>query len=283
MQRKPIVNNSSVFVGGDSFVQVIDAKVKGIINELKFEIKIINNHTLTLKRIDYELTFFTSANQKINDEPYFVEGSEVNIKAGEIGIADEIDLHENFPNASHAEIKLITAHFDGDNSLDLVYDKMEKMTLKSLTDLERELLKEVAGEDAINLSEEGQENWRCVCGYFNGINSDKCHNCQREKETILRDYSSIDRIKETLEKNILGQMNAIENDKNDEDNLETLTEEVIEESQDEDVEKSFEEVEQNIEIKDFFDSIPKSQMIMLMASGVMLMSSAIIWALLRFN
>lgn len=276
MQRKPIVNNSNVWVGGDSFVQVIDASVKGLIDDLRFEVNIINNHTLTLIRLDYELIFYTSANQQINDEPFFVEGETVSIPANELGLASTLNISEIFPNASHADIRLISAHFEGDNTLDLVYERMEKMELNKLTDLEKELLMEVAGEDARSLPSEGLENWRCVCGYFNG-SSVNCSNCGREKNMIFEEYSSIDKIKEKIENAMKEQMDKVEisNEEPEEEPKEEpkAIEEIVEETSE----------DENVQIKDFFDSIPKSQMIMLMSSGVMLMSSAIIWAMLRLN
>lgn len=271
MERKPIVNNCSVWVGGDSFVQVIDAKVKGLVNDLNLEIKIVNNHSLTLKRIDYKAVFFTSGNQQINTEPFYVEGQEVNIKPSQIGIGSIVDLSKSFSNASYAEIRLISAHFEGDNVLDLVYEKMEKMPLESLSDLEIELLREVAGNDAINLPIQGMSNWRCVCGYFNG-ELERCSNCGREKKAVLEEYESIDKIKETIEKKM-----AIELEKA------TINEkpiEELEEEKEEQVSKIIDESEnEDLDIKEYFNSFPKSQMIMIMASGVMVMSSVIMWVI----
>ena len=228
MQRKLDLKPSIIWVGGDAFVQIVSARLMGIKADLNVEIRVINKHIATLKRIDYEAIFYDGSEERINADPYIVNGEEISIKPDQTGLASKLRLNKIFPDARRIEIKLLQAHFDDDNSLELIYEKMEKYVDEELDVDDLELLRKVAGQDAYSLSALLMYNWRCVCGFSNGKNVDHCSNCGRSRDQVIEDYSSMSRLISQVEKEIEGEFDIYEQ---------------IAQEEEEEVEESVEEIE----------------------------------------
>ena len=68
MERKIISLPCGARVGGDSFVQVMAAEVSGIKSNLKLEMEVMNLHSRALVALDYEVVFYNSILEKLNND-----------------------------------------------------------------------------------------------------------------------------------------------------------------------------------------------------------------------
>ncbi|EHL17693.1 hypothetical protein HMPREF9630_01559 [Peptoanaerobacter stomatis] len=289
MNRKLDFRPGVVWVGGDAFVQIVDVKLKGSTSDLTLELKALNKSGSILAKIEYEVYFYDSVETKLQEEPYRITGEDVEIKPNEIGVVSKFNLSKSFPNARRAEVKLLKAVFLDGKSIDLVYEHMEKFAIPPISDDDLQLLQKVAGQDAICLPAKLSINWRCVCGYFNGDESDFCSNCMREQNQVFSDYRSIEKIKEMIEREIAG---SVEDDESDpladleaELGLDTgpvvqeeNQESVIEEEQTIPEKKEIEAVKVSAfkETGEYLAKAPKLNLASLLISGIMLSASIFI-------
>lgn len=195
MQRKTVSHTCETFIGGDSFVQVMDAKITGLQDQAHLQLYVMNLHSFTLTGLEYEAVLYNSANIKINEVPHKFKADNLNIETSKIELVADKDISQLFPKASRASIKLLKGYFSDSNELDLVYDNMESVVLESLDKRDHDMLKQVAGEDAYSLASQHTLTWRCVCGYFNSDDSVFCSNCAREKDQALGKYKSMEQIR----------------------------------------------------------------------------------------
>lgn len=195
MQRKTVSLACETFIGGDSFVQVMDAKITGLQDQAHLQLYVMNLHSFMLTGLEYEAVFYNSANIKINEVPHKFKADNLNIDTSRIELVSDKDISPLFPKASRASVKLLKGYFSDSNELDLVYDNMETVVLESLDQRDHYMLKQVAGEDAFSLASQHTLTWRCVCGYFNSDDSVFCSNCAREKDQALGKYKSMDQIR----------------------------------------------------------------------------------------
>lgn len=198
MERKILTSPCEAWVGGDSFVQVMDVSISGVKTDLSLEIHVMNVHTVELKGIEFEALFFDSANNLLTKEPQIIKSENISIGTRKIGRASRYPL-KDFSLARKAQIKLLKGYYEDGNVLDLIYEKMEKIIFNPLDKKERELLQKALGEDAYTLSKEEEGSWRCVCGYYNGYSSSECSNCSRSRDLVLAKYSDFTSILAILE------------------------------------------------------------------------------------
>ena len=287
MNRKLDFRPGVVWVGGDAFVQIVDVKLKGSTSDLTLELKALNKSGSILVKIEYEVYFYDSVETKLQDEPYKITGEDVEIKPNEVGVVSEFNLSKGFPSARRAEVKLLRAVFSDGKSIDLVYENMEKFAIPPITDDDLRLLQKVVGQDAICLPAKLSINWRCVCGYFNGDESDLCNNCMRDQSQVFSDYGSIEKIKETLEREIAGN---VEDDVDPLADLEAelgldLDPVIQEENQEITIEeqpvpekKEFEVIKASgfKETGEYLAKAPKLNLVTLLISGIMISTSIFI-------
>lgn len=283
MERKADFKPCVLWVGGDAFVQIVDVKLKGTISDLTLEIKAINRVNSTLIKIDYEVVFYDSGEMKIQSDPYQVSGEGIDIEPDKIGIASRLNISKSFSNTRRAEVKLLKAYFSDGKSIDLIYDNMERFAINSISEDDLSILKKVAGEDVRNLPAKLISNWRCICGYFNGDESEYCNNCYRDKSQIFTDYKSIEYIKEVIEKEIQGEYEISKNNIDEEDeepiDQEELMRQLLQEQEQYSQENSDKEqkVKEKIYIKEeiieFLKDFPKVNLMMFLLSGVFVSSS----------
>lgn len=226
MQRKIVSHACETFIGGDSFVQVMDAKVTGLQEQAHLQLHVMNLHSFTLTGLEYEAVFYNSANIKINEEPYNFKAENLKIETSKIELVADKDISQLFPKASRASVKLLKGYFSDSNEIDLVYDNMESVVLDSLDKRDHDMLKQVAGEDAYSLASQNTLTWRCVCGYFNSDESVFCSNCAREKDQALGKYKSMEQIRPlaSVEEGADAEQENSENDEKPEDSEENKTE-----------------------------------------------------------
>lgn len=198
MERKILTSPCEAWVGGDSFVQVMDVSIGGAKTDLSLEIYVMNVHTVELKGIEFEALFFDSANNLLNKEPQIIKSENISIATKKIGRACRYPLKE-FSLARKAQVKLLKGYYDDGNVLDLIYEKMEKIIFNPLDNKEKELIQKALGEDAYTLAKKEGNSWRCVCGYYNGYSSQNCSNCDRDKSLVLQKYADFTSILAILE------------------------------------------------------------------------------------
>ncbi len=192
MERKIISLPCAASVGGDSFVQVMRAEVSGVKNNLKLDMEVMNLHSRDLVALDYEIIFYNSILEKLNDDTYIISQKNFVVQSGTIGNIGKYFIPGEFSDARKADIILVRGFFEDGNALDLKYEHSEMILLEGLNEKNQKFLNQTAGYDANFLSQDNELSWRCVCGYFNGTKSEVCVNCEREKKEVLEKYSSID-------------------------------------------------------------------------------------------
>lgn len=256
MERKILTAPCEGWVGGDSFVQMMDVAISGIKSDLNLEIYVMNLHAIELIGIEFEITFFDSAGNTLNPEPQIIKSENISIPVGTIGRASKYPLRE-FSAARKALVRLLKGHYADGNNLDLVYERMEKIVFNSLDDKEKELIKKALGDDAYTLARREATSWRCICGYFNGYPSKNCSNCARSQELVLQKYSDFTSILALL------------------DSEEEKTEEPGEEPAPP-VEEIPVETPSEKSILQFFEEIPSWILALLFVSGTLLISSLVI-------
>lgn len=198
MKRKVIASPCEAMIGGDAFVQVMDVKITGTEDSVNLEMYVMNLYEKELTELDYEIFFFDTASIKLNEEPYDVKLSNINIKSGDIAPLETMEIPPQFAMARKAMIRLLKAVFKDGSSLSLFDEEVEKITFTDLPKSDLISMKEICGEDAYSLALEGETFYRCVCGFFNLKDSSICSNCGREKAEVLEKYSSIEKIKELI-------------------------------------------------------------------------------------
>lgn len=294
MERKLDLRPCFVWVGGDAFVQIVDVKLNGSTSDLSLNIQVLNKSGFDLSKADYEIYFYNSVDTKLQDEAYIVSGENLNIKTNDIGMGLNINISSSFQSARRAEVKILKADFANGKSLDLIYEDMEKFAISPIKDEDLSLLKTVAGDDAICMPAKLILNWRCVCGYFNTDESELCSNCMRDKSQIFADYGSIDKIKDIIERELLGDIqleedNLLEdfqipvNEKDEQKSQEMAKEEVeipkvqIDQEQEEDSQEKTEKNTILSEMKDFFANTSKLNIAMIFFAGVLVSASVFIF------
>lgn len=255
MERKIVTAPSEAWVGGDSFVQVMDVTIGGTKSDMALEVQVINLHTQELVGVEFEAYFYDSANNLLNKEAQTIKGEEITIATGKIGRATRY-LMKEFPVARKAQIKLVKGFFADGNVLDLIYERMEKVVFNPLEKQEKELLKKALGEDAYVLAKGENSCWRCVCGFFNGNLSENCSNCGRAKELVLQKYGDFTSILSIMEES---------------------TEEKEEEKEEQKTEKEpVAEIPQEKSLKEFLREMKLWIILLLFLSGVLIATSIFI-------
>ncbi len=263
MERKIISLPCGASVGGDSFVQVMAAEVSGIKSNLKLEMEVMNLHSRALVALDYEVVFYNSILEKLNNDTYIISQKDFVIPSGDIGSIGKFFIPGEFSDARKVDIILVRGFFEDGNALDLKYENSEMVVLEALDSKQKNLLKDKAGEDAISLAQNNDLSWRCVCGYFNDKNSSVCGNCERNKTEVLEKYSSI---------NIFTK---------DEEKTDVIEEEIADdvfEKQEQKTNKT-ESKMNGIILK--FKSLEKKSKLLLSGSFILLLVSILIWLLFR--
>ncbi|WP_417201890.1 hypothetical protein [Acetoanaerobium sticklandii] len=263
MERKIISLPCGASVGGDSFVQVMAAEVSGIKSNLKLEMEVMNLHSRALVALDYEVVFYNSILEKLNNDTYSISQKDFVIPSGAIGNIGNFFIPGEFSDARKVDIFLVRGFFEDGNALDLKYEDSEIVVLEALDSKQKNLLKDKAGEDAISLAQNNDLSWRCVCGYFNDENSNVCGNCERSKTEVLEKYSSID-------------IFIHEDEKSD-----VIEEEIADDVFENDNEKSNQTESKLKEIILKFNSLEKKPKILLSGSVIFLLMSIFIGLLFR--
>lgn len=286
MERKANLKPCVLWVGGDAFVQVINVELKGGISNLTLEITAINKHNSNLEKIEYEVFFYDSSEMKLQTEAYKIIVEDINIEPNSIGIASRNNISKSFPSARRAEVRLLKAYFSNGKSIDLIYENMEKFAITQIDEEDLSILKKVAGEDAFCMPAMLTSNWRCVCGYFNGEESEFCNNCFRHSKQVFNDYSSIEQINEKIQKEIQGQFELLSTHQEEIDKAEKIQkhEKVgllkrnyiksdLKEDINDDKKEEKEKVDVKMEVMQFLTHTSKFNLIMHLSSGIMIFSS----------
>lgn len=263
MERKIISLPCGASVGGDSFVQVMAAEVSGIKSNLKLEMEVMNLHSRALVALDYEVVFYNSILEKLNNDTYIISQKDFVIPSGDIGSIGKFFIPGEFSDARKVDIILVRGFFEDGNALDLKYENSEMLVLEALDNKQKSLIKDKAGEDAISLAQNNDLSWRCVCGYFNDKNSNVCGNCERNKTEVLEKYSSIDIFTK------------------DEEKTDVIEEEIADdvfEKQEQKTNKTESKLK-GIILK--FKSLEKKSKLLLSGSFILLLGSIFIWLLFR--
>ena len=299
MERKIISLPCGASVGGDSFVQVMAAEVSGIKSNLKLEMEVMNLHSRALVALDYEVVFYNSILEKLNNDTYIISQKDFVIPSGDIGSIGKFFIPGEFSDARKVDIILVRGFFEDGNALDLKYENSEMVVLEALDSKQKNLLKDKAGEDAISLAQNNDLSWRCVCGYFNDKNSSVCGNCERSKTEVLEKYSSIDIFTKDEEKTDVIEEEIADDvfeKQSDLDNIDTVAQATIETQGKNKPKKDKVKKEKKIKVKKEktnkteskmngiilkFKSLEKKSKLLLSGSFILLLGSILIWLLFR--
>ena len=146
MERKIISLPCGASVGGDSFVQVMAAEVSGIKSNLKLEMEVMNLHSRALVALDYEVVFYNSILEKLNNDTYIISQKDFVIPSGDIGSIGKFFIPGEFSDARKVDIILVRGFFEDGNALDLKYENSEMVVLEALDSKQKNLLKDKVGE-----------------------------------------------------------------------------------------------------------------------------------------
>lgn len=218
MKRKVIASPSEALIGGDAFVQVMDVKIRGNSDDLKLDVYAMNLHKENLIELEFEVYFFDSAEIKLNDNPYLIKSNGLRLESGKVESLGIYDIPSPYKSARKTLVKFLKGNFEDGNSMDLYYDEMERVIFTEISEGDINYIKKICGDDAFSLAKVGASYWRCICGYFNGLESSYCSNCNREKDEVIEKYSSMEKIKEigelltgeTLEDEPIGESKIID-------------------------------------------------------------------------
>ena len=293
MERKIISLPCGASVGGDSFVQVMAAEVSGIKSNLKLEMEVMNLHSRALVALDYEVVFYNSILEKLNNDTYIISQKDFVILSGDIGSIGNFFIPGEFSDARKVDIILVRGFFEDGNALDLKYENSEMVVLEALDNKQKSLLKDKAGEDAISLAQNNDLSWRCVCGYFNDKNSSVCGNCERSKTEVLEKYSDINIFIQNDEKSDLIYQEMVEDtlenqEKSDLDNAFKVDQPTMEAQGKNKPKKDKLKKEKSNQIVDKikkiilkFNFFEKKTKLLLSCSFILLLVSIVIWVLFR--
>ena len=293
MERKIISLPCGASVGGDSFVQVMAAEVSGIKSNLKLEMEVMNLHSRALVALDYEVVFYNSILEKLNNDTYIISQKDFVIPSGDIGSIGKFFIPGEFSDARKVDIILVRGFFEDGNALDLKYENSEMVVLEALDNKQKSLLKDKAGEDAISLAQNNDLSWRCVCGYFNDKNSNVCGNCERSKIEVLEKYSDINIFIQNDEKSDLIYQEMVEDtlenqEKSDLDNAFKVDQPTMEAQGKNKPKKDKLKKEKSNQIVDKikkiilkFNFFEKKTKLLLSCSFILLLVSIVIWVLFR--
>lgn len=192
MERKVLSLPCGVRMGGDSAVQIMKVDISGETSNLYLELDVMNHHSGVLNALDYEVIFYNSILEKLNNDPYIINQRDFTVSKGKIGSTGKYHIPVDFSDARKVDITLVRGYFDDGNELDLKYTNSEIVMIDNLGAKQKNILQENAGEDAISLAQSNNLSWRCVCGYFNYLEVEVCGNCERNKEEVLQNYSSLE-------------------------------------------------------------------------------------------
>lgn len=293
MERKIISLPCGASVGGDSFVQVMAAEVSGIKSNLKLEMEVMNLHSRALVALDYEVVFYNSILEKLNNDTYIISQKDFVIPSGDIGSIGKFFIPGEFSDARKVDIILVRGFFEDGNALDLKYENSEMVVLEALDNKQKSLLKDKAGEDAISLAQNNDLSWRCVCGYFNDKNSNVCGNCERSKTEVLEKYSDINIFIQNDQKSDLIYQEMVEDtlenqEKSDLDNAFKVDQPTMEAQGKNKPKKDKLKKEKSNQIVDKikkiilkFNFFEKKTKLLLSCSFILLLVSIVIWVLFR--
>ena len=293
MERKIISLPCGASVGGDSFVQVMAAEVSGIKSNLKLEMEVMNLHSRALVALDYEVVFYNSILEKLNNDTYIISQKDFVIPSGDIGSIGKFFIPGEFSDARKVDIILVRGFFEDGNALDLKYENSEMLVLEALDNKQKSLLKDKAGEDAISLAQNNDLSWRCVCGYFNDKNSNVCGNCERSKTEVLEKYSDINIFIQNDQKSDLIYQEMVEDtlenqEKSDLDNAFKVDQPTMEAQGKNKPKKDKLKKEKSNQIVDKikkiilkFNFFEKKTKLLLSCSFILLLVSIVIWVLFR--
>lgn len=279
LERKVQFKDCKFWVGGETFVQAMDMRFDGNLDDFIVKIDLINNHNVALNALEYELVFYDSIGLVLNDKPEEIKAENLNISPKEIATITYERTDGSHSQARSASIKIIKAHFEGGNSLDLIYDEMQQITLEHLGETDLIALQELAGADSRNLPIEKESFWRCICGYFNFSESESCNHCKRLKAQVLTDYKDMNVVREKLNSVLDQHMEKIEN-------IEPKA--VLEKAEVKEKRKKikmpdflslfkkrkvFNERGEEISIYDFFNYVSKGSLFIAFISGILIMAA----------
>ena len=97
---------------------------------------------------------------------------------------------QNVVRADHVEMYFSSVNFEKDEPWvprdGAVVDIGEQPVLEGE---ELDLLKQTAGEDAVQFPQIQNKFWRCVCGRINLLEEQNCVRCGRERNTVLKNFT----------------------------------------------------------------------------------------------